>query len=542
MSERSSAGGPPARPSAAPHGGGGEQWVKLAGSAGDDAGVLDALAAGREVLDEVSVVAGIARLRSALHGRQLAVIAGYVARRRAEITEDIARDARELAEANPGRRVRPPFEDPAEAAFREVATELALALGEHPTTARALVGDALQLEDLPATTTALAEGAITRRHLGDILGGASTLTDKPGNGPVFDRRIADYARAHAPGPTGREAGRLVLELEPEAGAEREQAAVERRDVVVRPGEDGLDRLVADLPVADMAAVREVFDRAVTAALSRGGEERTVGQLRADLLVDWAYSALAADHALPGHCPGCTCDPAGPGTRPAEPTAGTAFGRLAAPRDRSLPFFRVTLAASTLAGLDDLPVDVAGRGPASADWLRRLVTALRARGEPLRAELVITDDEGHPVTRAQGRDGSYRPRAATDRAVRDRDGTCRAGDCRIPARHCDLDHSEPWDGDPDGAGPTHPGNLAALCRGHHQEKTAGQWALAHTTTPRPDLDGTGFEATGELTITTRSGRRYTLRPDRLPHGAIPGDAEPAEPAAPTEPPGDDPPPF
>jgi hypothetical protein len=55
-------------------------------------------------------------------------------------------------------------------------------------------------------------------------------------------------------------------------------------------------------------------------------------------------------------------------------------------------------------------------------------------------------------------------------VRARDLTCRAPGCDRAATACDLDHTIPY---ADG-GPTHAGNLKALCRLHHLLKTFWGW--------------------------------------------------------------------
>ena len=68
----------------------------------------------------------------------------------------------------------------------------------------------------------------------------------------------------------------------------------------------------------------------------------------------------------------------------------------------------------------------------------------------------------------------------------RDGACVFPGCRTDARHCDLDHIEPWL-DPATGGPpdqTHPDNLAALCRRHHRLKTHTAWTYQPLPTDHP----------------------------------------------------------
>ncbi|MBF4512385.1 HNH endonuclease [Plantibacter sp. VKM Ac-2885] len=93
---------------------------------------------------------------------------------------------------------------------------------------------------------------------------------------------------------------------------------------------------------------------------------------------------------------------------------------------------------------------------------------------------------------------YRIPADLQRAVRLRDGTCRAPGCGRRARACDLDHSVAWE---DG-GATDGGNLACLCRHHHRMKHLPGWNLDH---------GPG----GVLEWTTPDGKPYRTEPDPAP---------------------------
>jgi hypothetical protein len=93
---------------------------------------------------------------------------------------------------------------------------------------------------------------------------------------------------------------------------------------------------------------------------------------------------------------------------------------------------------------------------------------------------------------------YRVPADLQRAVRLRDGTCRAPGCGRRARACDLDHSVAWE---DG-GTTDVGNLACLCRHHHRMKHLPGWNLDH----KPG---------GVLEWTTPDGKHHRTEPDPAP---------------------------
>jgi hypothetical protein len=89
-------------------------------------------------------------------------------------------------------------------------------------------------------------------------------------------------------------------------------------------------------------------------------------------------------------------------------------------------------------------------------------------------------------------------AADPACIQARDITCRSPVCRQPARHCDADHTIPYDK----GGRTCRCNLGNTCRSHHQLKQLPGWTLEH---PSP----------GIFTWRTPSGLSYTVPPDRHP---------------------------
>ncbi|MCW2602148.1 MAG: hypothetical protein JWN61_283, partial [Pseudonocardiales bacterium] len=124
-----------------------------------------------------------------------------------------------------------------------------------------------------------------------------------------------------------------------------------------------------------------------------------------------------------------------------------------------PAIAITVALSTLLGLDDQPADLAGYGPITAEAARR------AAADPTGTwqRLIITP-KGLVADAAYT---SYRPPQALCDTVVARDRTCTFPRCSQPALRCDIDHQDAW---PDGS--TCLGNNHALCRGHHILKTAG----------------------------------------------------------------------
>ena len=122
---------------------------------------------------------------------------------------------------------------------------------------------------------------------------------------------------------------------------------------------------------------------------------------------------------------------------------------------------VTVAWTTLAGLDDNPAHLRGHGPITAPAARLIAGDATWRR-------ILTDPHSGTVLDV-GRT-TYTPPAALAEHVRTRDRHCRFPGCRQPAG-LDLDHTEPYP-----SGPTADCNLAALCRGHHLIKTHTDWQV------------------------------------------------------------------
>jgi hypothetical protein len=128
----------------------------------------------------------------------------------------------------------------------------------------------------------------------------------------------------------------------------------------------------------------------------------------------------------------------------------------------------------------------------------LIGANKIVPAPLLAELIRSGAKVRDVQLPSDLpESGYRPSAALERFVRLRDLTCRFPNCEEPAEFCDLDHTIPYP-----LGPTHPSNLAALCRKHHLLKTF--WT---------GVDGWANEQFPDATViwTAPTGRTYTTLP-------------------------------
>jgi hypothetical protein len=276
--------------------------------------------------------------------------------------------------------------------------------------------------------------------------------------------------------TARLRTQLVLACGVVPEAERAYAAaLKGRRLSAEPHPDGTGVLFISGDGARISAAAGRVER-IAGRLRKGGDSRTLAQLRAD---------VATDLLLRGWVPG---DPV--------------FAQLGKPPAATV---RVVVSLPVLLGGQAGVGQIPGWGALPAEQTRAL--ALQAGSTWTR---IVTDPLDGRAIEASAR--TYRVPAAMAEQVNTRDGTCRAPGCEIPAAGTDLDHSIEWaptGGGADGSGgATAESNLAALHRGHHNLKTAGFWDSEQAS------DGT-------LCWTTATGRTVTTypyvyeHPDNLP---------------------------
>ena len=365
--------------------------------------------------------------------------------------------------------------------------------------------------ELPATLAALDAGRIDGYRARVIAEQTRPL------GPVPElRRSVEAAlleRAHKQTATQlRSAARkAVLAADPASAAERHQKARAGRFVSAPcPELDGMASLFIRMPAEDAVALYTAIDAAArlirwtadtgstdTGTGASGGDQRTLDEVRADVLAGLGWSALLSGHL------GCC-----------HPDCAHVNQRLGNGRRGRPVCVNVTVAYTTLIGVDDQPAHLEGYGPITADVARRLA----GHGVWRR---ILTD----PATGAVLDVGRQRyappPELADHVIVRDR--SCRFPTCTRPAESCDLDHTIPWEH----GGTTSAGNLGPVHRGHHNDKTHHGWQLQQ---PEP----------GRFVWTAPTGHRYEVDPEII--GLLPqpppDQHTPAHPAA-ADP---DPPPF
>ncbi len=264
--------------------------------------------------------------------------------------------------------------------------------------------------------------------------------------PVQDdglaRRIADEVLSDVDGlSSGQIGGRLsyrVSKYDPDAAARRARRSRAQRRIEYADVGDGTAVITGvGLPVEQAAAAVERVD-AFALAARRGGDPRTLQQLRADVLLG----------LLAGTWPGP--DPV-----------------------HRVGVVELTVPLTTLMGLQKLPGELAGWGPLCADLARQTSEQILRQSNPQPGvRFTVHDDDGTVVANGTT---TRRPPKAMGATVRAQVNQCVFPRCRKPASHCDLDHRERW---ADG-GPTTADNLHPLCRRHHRAKDEGGWQYTVT---------------------------------------------------------------
>lgn len=340
--------------------------------------------------------------------------------------------------------------------IREVAAEIGAALRVSDRTVQRQLGQGHVLAvDFPATHTALTKGVISRTHATVITDAGAHLHD-PDVRAVYESRVLEVAERESAARTRPFARMVAEDLEPRSLQERHDAAAVDRAVKVCDLDDGMSELTLTGP---STLVRGVHDRITQMGLAvkdaDPDEQRSLDQLRADLLCDLALTGTPTGHEGPA-----------------------LLGAIKAE-------VHVTVPVLTLAGVSREPAMLDGVQPVDT------ATALQLVGAAPGWDRVLT----HPVTGAVLTVDRYPPSAELKRFLKAIDQRCRFPRCNMPARRCDLDHEHPYSE----GGATCAENLCDKCRRHHILKHHTAWSSKK----QPD---------GTILWTSPCGREY---PDRTP---------------------------
>jgi hypothetical protein len=325
-----------------------------------------------------------------------------------------------------------------------------------------------------ATLGAWRAGRIDRQHVMTILDEGVVLAEDAAR-KEYETFVLAVAEVESAGRMREIARVIAARIDPEASAQRRKAALRGRDVRAIDLDDGMARLLADLPAPLVHAIMDrlnEFARSVDDA-QRRAQEHDDGGSDADA-ASHAHAASDA-HAQPAAEADAGPQADGDPPRTLGEIRGDVFADLlltSTPMGHhdadgnALTGIRgqvnVTIPLATAAGLGEEPALMSGYGPVDTDLVRCLM------GKAPAWNVVIVDiSTGAPVAVTR-----YRPSAELQRFVDLRDERCRFPGCTMKPWRCDTDHTT----DAALGGETNACNLANLCRRHHVLKHSSPWRV------------------------------------------------------------------
>jgi hypothetical protein len=347
---------------------------------------------------------------------------------------------------------------------RSVAAELALELSVTERRAGADVALAQALTTrLPETFAAFRRGEIDAFKARMVFEPTIALSDEMAG--QVDAIIATRLAGKNPSSLRAAVNRVVQKVDAEGYERRSRARRRDRSVCLIHQDETMSTLSCDLPVEQASAIYASLDQEAR-RLRRGGEVRTLDQLRADVLADRLLNRSPGESGI-----------------------------------KPVVYLYVDLL--TLAGLNEDPAELSGSGTVPA-WLAR---ALAADSNAVWRRIITEPDTGQVLSVGRTR---YRPPAALADLVQARDRVCAHPGCNRPSQYSDIDHTRDFAT----GGQTAEENLGPRCRRHHRLKDQPGWI--YTTTPG-----------GQGTITTPTGRVYATTPPPLHDSRATGAAGDAE---------------
>ena len=333
--------------------------------------------------------------------------------------------------------------DAVEFAERAAAADLAVRLSLAESTVRAygMVARTLRAR-LPLFWAWFAEGDVSTQNAREA---ASIVSELPADlWAEFETRIM-CAITLAPARFRARARAVREKLQAQTLTERHEAAHAHRGVWTEVDRDGMGWLHAHLSAEKLAMVGAALDGIAFGLFTESDEQRTMAQLRADVLSDLLTGKSSA--CTNGSCSECTGGTGGSCTRP---VVGVTVA--------------LTIPVLSLLGHSDEPALLEGMGPIDTETARRLCATVPS------ITRLLTDPVSGSILEMDPR--QYRVPAALKRWLAIQQVTCDFPGCGRRAAHCDLDHTRAW---ADG-GTTTVDNLSHRCRRHHTMKHQTKWRV------------------------------------------------------------------
>lgn len=348
---------------------------------------------------------------------------------------------------------------------RGIRLELAAALRITEHAARDLLAFAeAMVHDYPQVLASMGQARMSERHAEILVGAVNELE------PEFRERVLQagigLAEAEPVGTFRRKLRTLIDTVRSATLTERYEHAVTNRRIAVEPAEDGMGWFHLYAPMVAITAVQARSTAMAKIVTAADGDERTLDQARADVVLDLLVDGQVAAHP-----------------ERARGVQASVFVTVPV-----LALLHETDAARAAAGID--PPVVEGIGPIPLPVARELA------GGAAGWTRVLTHPETGMVL-SVGRT-KYRPPPALAKLVKWRADRCLGPGCGMPASRCDVDHNVDWAL----GGATELSNLGPFCEGHHTVRHHTDWTIEQ-------VPGSG----GAILWTSPTGRRYLVKPER-----------------------------
>lgn len=315
--------------------------------------------------------------------------------------------------------------DAVELAERAAAADLAVRLNLAESTVRSHAHVASTLRQrLPELWAWFTEGEVSTQNAREASMIAGELPQELW--ATFDEQIVDAAKTLAPARFRSRARSIREKLHAETLTERHEAAHTHRGVWIEPDRDGMGWMHAHLSSENLSKISAHLDRLAFDLFVVADEQRTMAQLRADVLSD----LLTGAHT----------------------------------RSKVGVTVALSIPVLTMLGHSDEPAVLEGVGPIDIDTARRLCADAPS------ITRLLTDPSTGTVLHMDPK--QYRPSAALKRWLAIQQVTCDFPGCGRRAATCDLDHTTAWAE----GGHTSAGNLNHRCRKHHTMKHQTKWRV------------------------------------------------------------------